>query len=411
MRFRSAIIWNGISLLGSSGVTLLSTIILARLLTPDDFGIVGIVTIFIALSQMMVDSEMGGALLRKREVTRIDYSTLFYYNLVVSLIIYGLLYFSAPLIADFYNRPPLVAIIRVISLTIIIHAFRVVQRIIIFRKLDFKINAIINVVSGLISLCVAVRLAYIGYGYWAIVWQQICSAACMVILMSVNNRFIPVLSISKESFKYQFNFGISLLGSDIIKTIANNISTNIIAKITTLQFTGYYTQTSRLTNFCQSTFGSLMDQSIFPMLAKYNEVSQVRFVYNKILRVITFILLLITVLLITFAYQIIDIVLGKEWVIATPIFRVLSLGILPASIQILCRNIMKTLGTTRIVFYIETTKSIIVISFLLLASFFGAMAIVWGLIIAQIICCIIWLYFTNNQFQKSFTNLININDR
>lgn len=286
MRFRTAIIWNAISQFGQSGITFLSTIILARLLTPDDFGIIGIVTIFISFSQMMVDSEMGGALLRKKEVDRTDYSTLFWYNLIVSLILFGVLYFTAPLIADFYKRQELIDVIRIISTTIIIHAFRVVQRIMLFRDLKFKEYTIINVVSGLISMAIAIILAKNGFGYWSLVWQQVILALCNTSLMELYNRFLPFLSFSKASFKYQFGFGISLLGADIIQTIANNISTNIIAKVATLQFTGYYTQSSRLTNFAQSTIGSIMNQSIFPMMAKMESIQDIRSTYIKFLKYI-----------------------------------------------------------------------------------------------------------------------------
>lgn len=198
MRFRTAIIWNVVSQFGQSGITFLSTIILARLLTPADFGIIGIVTIFIAFSQMMVDSEMGGALLRKKEVSRTDYSTLFYYNLAVSFLLYGILYFSSPLLADFYDRPQLTDVVRVISLTIIIHAFRVVQRIMIFRDLKFKIYAVINVISGIISLAVAIWMAHKGYGYWSLVWQQIVLALCHVVFLEIYNRFIPSLTFQKN---------------------------------------------------------------------------------------------------------------------------------------------------------------------------------------------------------------------
>lgn len=400
MRFRSVILWNALSQFGQSGIMLLSTIILARMLTPDDFGIVGIVTIFIAFSQMMVDSEMGGALLRKKEVDRVDYSTLFYYNLGVSILLYAILYFSAPLIADIYKRPPLIEIIRVISITIIIHAFRVVQRIMIFRDLKFKVYAYINVGSGLVSLIVAMIMAYYSWGYWSLVWQQVSLAICNVIFMEVYNRFIPVLVFSKASFKYQFSFGISLLGSDAIKTIANNISTNIIAKVSPLQFTGYFTQTSRLTNFCQTTFGALLDQSIFPMLAKYDDIHLVRSTYYRILKLIFLGLVPVTILFIILAPLIIEIALGKEWLGASYMFRILSLGILPVCIQILCRNIMKALGSTHLIFYLETAKSIIVISLMLITALLGTTAIIWSLIIAQLAGAILWIVFIEKELRN-----------
>lgn len=400
MRFRTAIIWNGISQFGQSGITLLSTIILARMLSPDDFGIIGIVTIFIAFSQMMVDSEMGGALLRKKTVTNTDYSTLFYYNLAVSIIIYGVLYLISPLIADFYHKPPLIEIIRIIGICIVIHAFRVVQRIMIFRDLKFKVYAVINIICGLLSLGVAIILAHRGYGYWSLVWQQLCLALSHVVCLEIYNKFIPSLTFSKESFKYQFKFGISLFGSDSIRTIANNISTNIIANVSTLQFTGYYTQVSRITNFCQSTCCSLMDQSVFPMLAKFETIENVKSAYYKMLRLITAGLVILTLLFIIFARHIIVIILGEEWIEAEGILQILSLTICPTSIQVLCRNILKTLGSTKKVFYLETAKSIIVISLLMLSAFFGKNYVIWSLVVSQSTSCILWLISTEKDLRN-----------
>lgn len=402
MRFRTALIWNGISQFGQSGINLLSTIILAHLLTPDDFAIVGIVTIFIVFSQMMVDSEMGGALLRKKYVTAIDYSTLFYYNIAISILLYLILFFVAPLIARFYKMALLTDVIRLISLTIIIHAFRIVQRIMIFRDLKFKVYAIINIVSGLFSLGLAILLAHEGKGYWALVWQQIAMALTNVILLECYNRFIPAFVFSKDSFKYQFSFGISLLGSDTIRTIANNISTNVIAKIASINFTGYYTQVSRLTNFCQSTLGSLMDQSIFPMLAKYKLVSDVKKIYYRILRFLTLSLIVISGGFYMFAEPMIRFVLGPQWIGGTMIFKILSLAILPASIQVLCRNILKTLGETKPIFYTEIIKSVLVLLLLIGASFFNTIYVVWALVLAQTISCGIWLLVTHKELKLAF---------
>lgn len=395
MRFRTAVIWNGVSQFGQSGITLLSTIILGRILTPDDFALIGLTTVFTALSQMMVDSEMGGALLRKKTVSNDDYSTLFYYNLAVSLVIYAALYVAAPYIARFYELPQLTDILRVINLTIVIHAFRVVQRIMIFRELKFRAYAVINVASGILSLGVAIWLAMKGYGCWALVWQQIALASFNVIFMEIYNNFIPSLKFSIESFKYQFSFGISLLGSDAIKTVANNIAPNIVGMVSSLQFTGYYSQMSKLTNFCQSTLGSLMDQSIFPMMAKLEKVNDVTATYHKLLKVIIVVLTLVTILFILFAPFIINLAMGPQWLPAVWIFRILSLAILPTSLQILCRNIMKTLGTTRKVLYLETAKSAILLSCLLVSAFISTACVVWAVVIAQTLGAAIWLIITH----------------
>lgn len=400
MRFRTAIIWNGISQFGQSGITLLSTIILARMLTPDDFGLIGIVTIFIAFSQMMVDTEMGCALLRKKTVTNTDYSTLFFYNLAVSIAIYLILFFSAPLISDFYSRPPLTGIIRVISITIIIHAFRVVQRIMIFRDLKFKTYALINVFSGIISLAVAVWCAARGSGYWSLVWQQITLALCHVAFMEAYNRFIPSPVFSKKTFKYQFSFGISLFGSNTIRIIADNISTNIIAKVTNINFTGYFTQASRITNFSQNTITSVMDQCIFPMLAKIENPDVLKSTYHRLLYMITGALSIFTICIVIWANPIIELILGKEWSQASWIMRILAISIPFAAINILCRNILKTLGETKRIMLLETIKSFLLIFLLILSTLIGMKLIIWAIVAAQIIGTVMWIWVSENTFKQ-----------
>ena len=400
MRFRTALIWNGISQFGQSGINLLSTIILAHILTPDDFAIIGIVTIFIALSQMMVDSEMGGALLRKKTVSKTDYSTLFLYNLAVSIFLYGLLYVIAPVIARFYDIPALTEVIRVIAITIIIHAFRVVQRVMIFRELRFKEYAIINVVSGTLSLIAAIWLAERGYGYWALVWQQVVLAIANVIFMEMYNRFLPSLIFSIKSFRYQFSFGIGLILSAFVRTIATNISTNIVAKMASNEFTGYYTQVSRLTNFCQSTLNSIMDQCIFPMLAKYERVEEIRTFYYRFMRLMTLGLILVTIVFVIFARPIISVILGEQWLAGTFILQILSLSILPANIQVLCRNILKTLGVTKKILYLETIKSILTILLLMAGTLINTDVVIWMIVVSQAISCVIFMVITKKELNR-----------
>ncbi|MDE6008907.1 MAG: lipopolysaccharide biosynthesis protein [Muribaculaceae bacterium] len=400
MRFRTAIIWNGLSQFGQSGITLLSTIILARMLTPDDFGLVGIVGIFIAFSQMMVDLEMGGALLRKKIVTRMDYSTLFWYNLGVSILIYGVLFLTAPYVARFYSRPELTGVIRLLSVCIVIHSFRVVQFIILLRELKFKISAIINIVSGLLSLGTAIFLAYKGYGYWALVWQQIVMSGMLAVLMTCYNKFIPVLSISKESFLYQFRFGIGLLGGNMVITIANNISTNIIAKIASLQFTGYYTQTTRLTNFFQTSISSIFNQSIYPLMSKFETLREVKGMYRNLLLVMTLGMALIIMMIELSSSWLIQIVLGESWMPVVPIFQILLLSVLPACLQVVCRNVMKTLGTTGKVMVIDSAISLLLLLALFISAFISTYSILWAIVSVQFIGAIIWIAVAEWQFMR-----------
>lgn len=400
MRFRTAVMWNAVSQMGQSGIQFLSTVILARLLTPDDFGVIGMVTIFITLGTMMVDSEMGGALLRKKEINRVDYSTLFYYNLVVSIFIYIVLFVCAPFIAEFYDKSLLTDVIRIVSLAIVIHSFRVVQQIMVFRDLDFKSFAIISIISGILSLVLAIFLAYKGYGYWALVWQIIASALLNVVLLGFRNRFIPVLQFSKASFIEQFRFGISLLGSDTLKVLSNNISLNVVAKYAPLNLTGNYTQYNRVISFSQNFFGALMNQSVFPMLAKISEGEVLYCHYKKLWKLVVLSMTVITIIFIIFAKTIINVVLGNEWVADAWMFQILSLVILPFGIQILSRNILKAGGDTRLIFKIETFKSIVVLGILLPSILGGIKVIVWSVALGQTFATFYCIHKTLGFFNK-----------
>lgn len=401
MRFRTAIIWNIISQFGQSGIVLLSTVILARKLTPDDFGIVGIVAVFMAFSQMVVDSEMGGSLLRKEHVTKTDYSTLFHYNLIVSLALYIILFLAAPLVARLYSLPDLTAVIRVLSLAVIIHAFRVVQFIMLLRAFKFQLIALIHIISGLLSLTLAIILADHGFGYWSLIWQQICSAAICVIMMGIHNRFIPALRFSKESFRYQFGFGMNLLGAKSLSAIASNISTNVIAKISSLQFTGYYSQSSRLTSFFGNFLDAMMSHSIYPLMAKSSDRKEIRHSYHRILILLMGASSVIMAILMIFAPACISLVLGKEWIPAADVFRILALTILPAGVQSLCRNVMKTLGTTRLVLHIDSAIAVTLFLALAATAAVGNMAVVWSVVTVQYIGLLIWICITEHSLKET----------
>jgi len=243
-------------------------------------------------------------------------------------------------------------------------------------------------------------MAYHSMGYWALVGLQISRTIFDVLLLQWHNKFIPLFVFSKQSFKYQFSFGISLLGSDTVKTIANNISTNIIAKIASLQFTGYYTQTSRITGFCQSMTGALMDQSIFPMMAKMERKEQIIGTYHRLMKLIFLGGMPATIILVLFAKLIIKIILGDEWLDATWMFRILSLSILPVCVQMLCRNILKVVNATKLVLALESIKSAIVIGALSLSIFVGPIGIVWAVVISQFVSALLWLYYTSRAIKK-----------
>lgn len=406
---RKAIVWTVISQFGQYGIQFISTILLARLLTPEDFGIVGMVTIFITFSQVLVDSEMGGALLRKKEVSNADYSTLFVYNLIVSIILYLILYFFAPVLASFYEKPVLIPVVRILSITVLLHSLRIVQRIKLLRQLNFKILALVSVVSGLLSLFIAIWMGVQGYGFWAIIIQQLVSIAISILIMCVYNKYWPSFSFSYSLFKEQFSFGIGLLGADTLKTIANNINANVIAKIMPLNQTGYFVQSTKLTNFGVNMVSAVMDQTLFPIMSKIDDNEKLYYLYSKFYRLTIAVLAFATIWIILLSSSLIVAILGTHWVNASWMLAALSLTILPCSVQTLCRNILKSRARTKKVFFIETVKSILMILVLLVTSIWGIHAIIAGTIFVQLIIAFWMMYIISSEINYPlFTQIKNV---
>lgn len=217
------ILWNSLQQFGQLGITFVSTIILARLLTPEDYGIYGILMIFISVSEMLADSGIAGYIIKKQNVTPIYYDTLFVYNMCVSGIMYLFLFFSAPFIADFYEKEMLISVIRILGLVLLLHAFSITQFTRLLKDLQFHKLALISIVAGVAALCVALLLAYRGLGIWALIFQQLVLVALTTILYLVVNRRIPHFRFDMRVFKEQFAFGINLFGSSVLMAITNNI--------------------------------------------------------------------------------------------------------------------------------------------------------------------------------------------
>jgi O-antigen/teichoic acid export membrane protein len=394
--------WNSMSQFASKGISFLSIIILGRLLNPDDFGILSMITIFIAVSDMIVDSGMGGSLFKKTNVTIIDYSTLFIYNLVISLILYVILYFIAPIIADFYNKTILIPLIRVVGLVIIIHALCIVQNIRILKELKFKALTIINCVCGLISLITAIIFAKNGYGVWTLIVQQISFAITMTLLLVIYNKFIPSLAFSIKAFKEQFSFGIYLLSTNFLQTITNNITSNIIAKVASLNQAGYFTQSNRIIGTTNQTLAVIIDRTVFPIFAKIENLTEVKHVNINLSKNVFSILFPLSALLSLLSEPIIIILLGNKWSDMAWILRILSFSLIPLIIQMLCRNILKSRANTKQILFNEIVKSILLIISLIIGIMLGMQYIIWGIVITQTIACLWIMYSISEEIQYSY---------
>ena len=229
-QFLHGVVWNFIEKVLIRGASFLIGIILARLLSPTDYGLIGMLAVFISISGVFIEGGLAKALIQRQDCREIDYSTAFVTNVGMSVFIYLIMFVAAPWIADFYNEPILVPLTRVLSLNFILGSFNIVQRAKMMAKVDFKSLAQINVISTVVSGFVGIMMAYYGFGVWALVGLNLCSTFILIILFPVYSKWKPSFMFSMDSFRHLFGFGSNLMITGVYSVILNNISTICIGK-------------------------------------------------------------------------------------------------------------------------------------------------------------------------------------
>ena len=380
----------------------LSLVILSKLLSATEYGIIGIMTIFISLGDMLVDSGLSGALLQKKNVVERDFSTLFIFNMAVSLFIYAIVFFIAPWLESFYEVESLSNYIRIYSLSIVIYALCVSQSAKLIRNMQFKTSTIILIISSTVSLALAIVLAIKGYGVYALIYQKIAYAVCRTICLYITNGFFKDFHFSFFSFKEQFNFGGWLLGANIMQTISNNIYSNIIPKIGTLRQNGLFSQSQKINNVPGSVVTLAVGRVLFPYLSKAKDEATLLYQARETNRNLFAIVLPMFFFLSIVSYPIIMIVFGKEWVDATHYLEILFLSGIGIFIQGLMRNILKSLGYTKQIFLLEIIKSVILLSVAALSIKWGINALLYGIVVVSIVNCFISMSFMNHLTSYSF---------
>ena len=267
----SSMIWNAIQRFGTMLLSFVSNLVLARLLLPEDFGCIGMLTIFIALSQTFIDGGFGAALIQKQNTTQKDYSTIFYWNLFVSLLFFIIMLVAAPSIADFYDMPSLCNVLRGMSFVLLINGFLVIQTTILTKKLAFKILAKINLIGTFVGVVISIIAAYFGMGVWSLVIKTVITSVVTGILLWTLNSWRPSLQFSWSSFKSLFNFGGLMLLSSLLNTIFENLQGLVIGKVYTAKDLGYYTQARKIDEIPSWSITQIVTQVSFPVFSKISD--------------------------------------------------------------------------------------------------------------------------------------------
>lgn len=379
----SGMLWSFGDLMGNQGMQFLIQIILARMLLPEHFGLIGMILIFVAVSNSIIDSGFTQALVREQNANQTDYSTVFYFNLAVSVLIYVLLYLSAPAISGFYSQPELVLIIRVLTLGIIINAFAIVPRAMYTKEVDFKVQMQANLSASLISGGVAIGMAFAGFGVWSLVGRTLAMNGTQTFFLLFKKKWLPSLEFSGKSFKRLFSFGWKLLLSGIIDTLFNNIYFLIIGKQYSVTQLGYYTNASRFSEIATQTMTSSIARVSYPVLSSIqDEQERLKRSYKQLMKLAGYVIFPVLAGLAAIGGPLVRLVFGEQWVPMTLYFQLLCLAGMLYPIHALNLSILQVKGRSDLFLYLEILKSaifsvLIAAAILLDAGILGLIAVVF----------------------------------
>lgn len=397
------VIWSSVERFSVQGVQFLVMLVIARLLDPKDFGLVGMLAIFLAVAQSLIDSGFSQALIRKQDRTEVDNSTVFYFNIVVSAVLYLILYAIAPWVSDFYNEPQLCSLMRVLCLIVIINSFAVVQRAIYTASINFKTQAKASFIAALVSGVVGVLLAYQGYGVWTLVWQQLLNVGINTTLLWVYSNWYPKWVYSWQSFKELFAFGSKLLASGLLDTLYNNIYLLVIGKVFNASSLGFYTQADSFTKLPSSNITGILQRVTYPVLCSIQDDDErLRADYRKLLRLSAFIIFPLMCLLAGIAYPLVELLLGEKWLFAATLIIPLSFTMMWWPIHAINLNLLQVKGRSDLFLRLEIIKKIIGVTVLVLSIPFGLLFMCYAGIATSIICLVINTYYTGKLIQVGF---------
>lgn len=399
----SGFFWKAVEKFATFGINFSFSILIARILTPGDYGTVAMIAIFMAVSQTFIDSGFGTALVRKINRTHTDMCTVFYFNIAASLFFYLLLWFAAPFIAEFYDSPILVPITRVSALNLIVGSLSGIQSAKISIDLSFKLSAKIQFACCIFSGCIGLSLALLGYGVWAIVWQGLLVNVFRSILLWVFVRWIPNLIFSWKSFKELFSFGSKLLASALLDTLYGNIYTLVIGKFFSPRVLGLYGQAHSWAAIPSSNLTGIVQSVTFPVLSRIqNEQERLSDIYRRFLRMSAFIVFPLMVGLAVLARPLFATLLGEQWMGAVPLLQIICFSMMWYPIHAINLNILQVKGRSDYFLKLEIIKKIQGVAMLCITVPLGIMAMCYGGIVTSLLCLVFNTYYTRKLIGYGF---------
>lgn len=392
--------WSFVDSMLGQGITFLVGLVLARLLSPDEYGLIGIITIFITIFNFIVDSGFSNALIRKNDVTDKDYNTMFIINMCVSVILFGLMFIGSPLIADFFQRPELTDLCRVMGVVIIINALSIVQNTILTKRLDFKTRTKASFISSITSGVVGIVMAYSGYGVWALVGQQITKQLLNTLLLWVYIHWMPEFTFSVTSCREMWSFGWKLLVSGIIDQTWTQIYQVVIGKCYTSAALGQYTRAQQFSSICSSNLTSIIQRVSYPVLSKMQDDKlRLKNGYKRVIKTTMLVTFTLMLGLAGCAKSLVLVLIGEKWIECVPILQIICFSGMQYPLHALNLNMLQVQGRSDLFLRLEIIKKCIAIIPLLLGIYVG----IYYMLVCSVFTGIFALYL-NAYYSGRFLN-------
>ncbi|MBQ8205632.1 MAG: lipopolysaccharide biosynthesis protein [Alistipes sp.] len=392
------VFWAGIDRFGIVLLQFVINLVLARLLTPGDFGCISMILIFVAVSQTLIDGGFGAALIQKIDATQRDYSTIFYWNALFSVGLYLIIYAAAPSVATFFRMPLLEDMLRVLGVVIIINSLSLVQRTILRKAINFKVIAIVDIISYSASALVAIYLAHRDFGAWSIVGMQLSIATISTTLLWLLSKWCPSLTFSFDSLKSLFSYGGFLLIASIMQDVCTHIQGVVIGRRFSAAETGLYSQAKKMDEVASMTLPAVFCQVLFPIYSeKQNNISELRSMLSQNMKMISFIIFPLMMLLIIVAKPLFILLYGDQWIDAVPYFQILCIGGFFSALYNFNYYAVAAVGKSKALFYWGCYKWGVLLVLLLIGASFSMLGVLIAMVISNIN-----IYLTNTLLAQRY---------
>lgn len=400
---KKGLYWSFFNQFSNYGMQFCIGIVMARLLTPSDYGITTLPAVFMAIAAIFQDSGMAGALIRKEKIEEKDYSTLFIYSIVMGIFMYAVLFIASPWIAVFFHTPVLIPLIRVTTLTFLWGPVSTVQYVILKRKLDFKTPTKISIATKLFSGVVGIALAYMGYGLWALVISGVLSSFLGLVIVAYVVKWYPKTGWSKNSFKYLWNYGNKMLASALLDTAYNNITPVFVGKYYSPSDLGIYNRAQGYASLPSQQMTGVIQNVTFPVLSKMlNDDEGLARNYRRMIRTTAFIVFPMMFMLSALARPLILTMITAKWESCIILLQLMCFSLMWYPIHAMNLNLLQVKERTDLFLHLEIIKKILGLSILVITLPQGLVIFCIGSIFSSILCLVINTYYTGKLINVGF---------